>query len=925
MQKTILYTIVFALSLVSQAFCQLVEDVADAAFSTNQIHQIRFEGLQYVDEGSVRSRIHLEAGQSLSPATLSTKVKASVTSLYESGLFDDVTAWYDYSAERLDQLDVVFRVKELPALDSFDIQGNDEIAVEDLDMLIQLIPGRVYNKSQLERDRQSLLAHYRSEGFLLAEVAVRETQVDESSRHVSFVIDEGEKVVVQSIAVKGNSIVPEEDITESMASQVDAWYGGGEFKEEIFEADRDSVLLACRSHGLLDAALTQYEAVYLPDSTFRFYSGRLVKEEQGMPLLLSQLNEAQNQESHVIHILAQKGAAHAKHLYRWKKNVTPTVALPAVTTEEQAVILLNRIVMDAELRQMWIDHLPTQEWKNVQIDSLLNLKKRTRFEERQLTRYTLEETFPALASWDDNHTSSKIQVQIAVNEGRRYYAGSMQFVNNEVINDKILERLMSLDSGDIFDYRLYLNSKKNVMDLYREDGYLFSRIEEQRNFRDSIVDVTFNLIEGLPALVRLVNISGNTRTKDKVIRREIKLFPGDTYRQSLMERSFREIMQLNYFDNIVPDIQPVEGSEQDVDLAFSVVEREAGTGTFSAGMAYSQADGLVGTIGVSIPNCCMGDGQSASLNVEYGADRKNYTLGFSEPWFMDKPITLGGSLNYTWVAGDYEDDDILRYGFTGYTGSRLHWPDDYFSAQLKYSFQVYDQGDNVDNSLILNSGIGSSLGFTVVRDDKDLPMFPTEGSRFVLDVTGTGLGGDFRYIKTDLTLKWWFPLFRLAQESLSLGITNEYGFIVGDAIPYSTLYQMGGVLGYDGLLRGYSSGTVGYRRLGRSYQFFSMELVYPIAPNRFYLLPLFFDAGNVFGERYSPSKHVSTDQPLPWSEWDPSSLKRDFGFGFRVIVPMLGIIGFDFAWPLDKGEDYTGYESTSIGDMQFNFLIGQGF
>jgi outer membrane protein insertion porin family len=418
-----------------------------------------------------------------------------------------------------------------------------------------------------------------------------------------------------------------------------------------------------------------------------------------------------------------------------------------------------------------------------------------------------------------------------------------------------------------------------------------------------------------------VLISGNTKTKDKVIRREVRLFPGDTYRQSLLERSFREIMQLNYFDMVYPDIKVV--GDQEVDLDFKVTEKEAGTGQFSAGLAYSQSDGLVGTLGVSIPNCCMGDGQSASMNVEYGEDKKSYSISFSEPWLLDRPITLGASLSYTWWNVD-DDPDITRYGGSVYVGKRLKWPDDYFYGQVGYSWLMNKQGDNVDQSLIRNTGVESSINFKLVRDDKDLPQFPTDGSRYELAVQWADetLFSDFNFVKTDLTVKWWFPL---VSSKLALALTNEYGIVVGDPIQYRTLYQMGGVLGYDGMMRGYSSGSIGYRRLGRSFQYFGAELQWGIVPNTFYLLPLFFDAGNVFGKRFDPDEKVSKDQPNPLTEWDPSSLKRDVGFGFRVVVPMLGIIGFDFAWPLDPGETYNGLTTSGVGSMEFNFVIGQGF
>jgi outer membrane protein insertion porin family len=922
--------LILVVSLCGVASAQFVEDVANSALETSKIRAVRYEGLLNVDESAVRSRVQLDVGQALTPANLAGKVKASVTSLYESGLFDDVTAWYDYSQERQDELDVVFRFVELPALDTFSIEGNDVVTAEDLQTKISLIPGRVYNRSQLERSRQAILSHYKSEGFLLAEVGVKESPVDEGKMHVTFTVTEGEKVVIQSITVSGNPHVPQDEIVSGMGLELNTWYGSGEFKEEAFEAARDSVLMVCKSKGFLDAALTKYEAQYLPDSSFKFYLGRMVGSSHSLKALNQQLTQDIADQKSAMHLLAGRTYERGSHYFRkFRKGFSPAgqaLPVPVITTEEQALEILNRIITSSELRGQWIDALPDRKWTPA-IDSLLSLKTRNGFEDRRLARLTLEETYPALQTWDSIKTSTLVNINIGIDEGHRYYAGSIHFSGNEILPTPLLKSIVQNDSGSIFDFRAYEATKKNIMDAYREDGYLFARLEERRDFQDSIVHLTFDITEGLPAIIRRVTIKGNTRTKDKVIRREIKLFPGDTYRQSLMERSFRDVFQLNYFDNLTPDIQPVQGSEQDIDLVFHASEKEAGTGTFSAGLAYSARDGLVGTLGLSMPNCCMGDGQRADVNLEYGTDKKNVTLSFSEPWFLDRPTNWGGSVNYTWTKGVQADANIIRYGASTFLGSRLSFPDDYFYGQMDYSFQRYMQGDNIPGSLIVNSGYSSTVGASIIRDDKNLPMFPNDGSRLTASISKAGIGlQDFRYWKSDLSLKWWFPIFEVNHQTLALGITNEYGFIVGDALQYSSLYQMGGALGYQGLLRGYTPGSIGYRRLGRSYQFMSAELTYPLAENRFYLLPLFFDAGNVFGKRYDPSQVVpGKDLPAPTSEWDPSSLKRDFGFGFRVIVPMLGIIGFDFAWPLDPGESFGGYNYTTVGGMQFNFLIGQGF
>jgi len=909
---------------VSIASAQLL-DVSDSFLAENRVRHVRVEGTINMDDRSVLSRVSVRDGQHFPPAVFTEKVQASVAALYESGFFDDVTAWVEYVGTS-GELDLIFRVAELPALDSVMIEGYDEVSEEDLRLKISLVKDQVYSKSQLERDRQNILTHYKSEGYLLAEVGFRETPVSEHTNTVTFIIREGPKVQVESIVITGNDHVPEEDITEKMLTKKLHWWGEGEFKETVFAADRDTVLNAVRHFGFLDAELKDYRAEYLPDSTCGFYLGRVVPKDKKLQLLYAQLNEAIADTANPMHELAGRTFEKSAHYFRNHRTnyskIAQAIPTPVVGDEETAVAILNGIVTYEQLRKEWVRQLPQKRWKNNKIDSLLKLKKRTKYQDQLLVRYTIEETFSALMPYDSVNTSKYVRIHIDVVEGRRYYAGAVHFSGNEVLKDDMLRMAVRLDSGEVFDYYKYEATKKGILDAYREDGYLFAQFDESRSFEsDSVVNLNYHLREGLPAQIHRVLISGNTKTKDKVIRREVRLFPGDTYRQSSLERSFREIMQLNYFDMVYPDIKVV--GDQEVDLDFKVTEKESGTGQFSAGLAYSQSDGLVGTLGVSIPNCCMGDGQSASFNIEYGEDKKSYSVSFSEPWLLDHPITLGASLSYTWWNVD-DDPDITRYGGSVYVGKRLKWPDDYFYGQVGYSWLMNKQGDNVEGSLIRNTGVESAINFKLIRDDKDLPQFPTDGSRYEIGVqwADDAFLSDFSFVKTDFTVKWWFPLF---QNKLTLALTNEYGIIAGDPLQYRTLYQMGGVLGYDGMMRGYSAGSIGYRRLGRSFQYFGAELQWGIVPNTFYLLPLFFDAGNVFGDRFDPDEKVSKNQRNPLSEWDPSSLKRDFGFGFRVVVPMLGIIGFDFAWPLDPGETYNGLTESGVGSMEFNFVIGQGF
>jgi len=919
----------FLLVFVGIAQAQLLDmsEMADSYTAENKVHKVKVEGNQNMDDRSILSRIGIRDGQSYTPTGLTEKVQAAVSSLYESGLFDDVTAWIDYVDDGTD-VDLIFKIKELPALDTAILDGCDEVSEDDLRLKMRLIPGRVYSKSQLERDRQAMLDYYHSEGYLLAEVGYREEPTDENRNQVTFIIREGDKVKIRDIVVLGNDNVPAEDIKEHMLSKIDQWWGGGEFKENVFAADRDTVLNAIRHFGYLDAELTEYYAEYLPDTSCLFYLGRMVPVGDRLNVLYDQLNLAMGDTATPLYKMAGKPTMEVTHYYRNTRSAGThgyvSRPLPQVKDEEDALKALNDIIRYESTRKEWLKIVNGRKWNNPKIDSLLKIKKRNHYQDKLMVRYMIEDMFPALNKYDNIKTSSAVAIHISMIEGRRYYMGNVHFTGNEVLTDQALNYAFRLDSGEVFDQYKYDASRKALLDAYREDGYLFAQYDEERTFQnDSVVNLTYRMREGLPASIHKVHIHGNTKTNEKVIRREVRLYPGDTYRQSLMERSFREIMQLNFFDGVVPDIKVV--GEQEVDLDFAVQEKEAGTGQFSLGVSYSESDGLVGTASVSIPNCCMGDGQAANFSVEYGMDKKSASIGFQEPWLFDKPITLGTNLSYSWWnMEDYDDPNITRYGGNVYLGKRLKWPDDYFYGQIGYGWLMNKQGKNIEDSYVVYTGVESALNFRLVRDDKNLPQFPTDGSRYVLDVQWADgvLASDFEFVKTELTIKWWFPLFR---DRLTIALTNEYGVIFGDQLQYRTLYTMGGVMGYEGMMRGYSSGSIGYRRLGRSYQYLGAELQLGIVPQTFYLLPFFFDAGNVFGDRYNPKTKVPKPERSPLTEWDPTSLKKDIGFGFRVVVPMLGIIGFDFAWPLDVGETYTGLDRSQVGDMEFNFVIGQGF
>jgi outer membrane protein assembly complex protein YaeT len=517
----------------------------------------------------------------------------------------------------------------------------------------------------------------------------------------------------------------------------------------------------------------------------------------------------------------------------------------------------------------------------------------------------------------------RLDLRLSITEGRRYYRGRVSFDGQDVLSERQLMAQTTLDSGAVLNMKKLEAEEQNLSMAYREEGRLFVQINPVKTYRDSVVDVLYMIKEGPPASVGQVIVEGNTKTRDKVIRRELHLFPGDLFRQSLMMRSFREIMQLNFFDNVVPDIRP-SGQDGVVDLVFRVAEKEKGTGTFSAGGAYSQSDGFVGTLGLQIPNV-LGTGRRVDASVEYGTYKKSTRLGLTEPYFLDTPTRVG--VNGFWTHQLDQYDSLYDYISTGFglsLGRRVSWPDDYFTVGTGYGFSINRyQGVNSDKTGMLRTdGLESSLSFTVTRDDKDLPLFPTSGSLFQVSYRRIGgpLGGTFDYHQGSAVAKWWFPTI----DKFVLGLEAQMGILGGSVIQTSSLFRQGGLLGYQGKMRGYDAASLGLNRVGRSYLSATAELRYPVADQLFYLIG-FMDAGNVFGKALrSQVDYAVTSLPNPWEEIDMGNLKRDWGFGFRLNIPMMGILGFDFAWGLDDGEGRDGQSVSNTG-MHPNFTIEQPF
>jgi outer membrane protein insertion porin family len=492
-----------------------------------------------------------------------------------------------------------------------------------------------------------------------------------------------------------------------------------------------------------------------------------------------------------------------------------------------------------------------------------------------------------------DEAKENIFIDITVKEGPLYSFGKVSWEGNEKIKDAGIGKLIVISEGLVYSKERLDKSQEQISNLYSDIGYITASVDPRETpAEDHSVAVHFNILENKPWKVRQVRIEGNTKTKDRVIRRELWIQPGQTFRRSGIERSMRNVQQLNFFGSVEPELRPVQESEE-LDLILKVEEKS--TGTASVGAGFSEQDGLVGTIGLQIPNF-RGNGQQLNFQWEFGTQRETFRIGFTEPWLMNTPTSVSGQLfrDTQRISSDF---DQRRQGALASIGRRLPWPDfsrasvGYRIEQVKFLNFSDEVGVDTRQNATFANNITSSVNFNYTRDSRDLPVFANSGSVFSYtpNVAGGPLGGNTNFHKHDLVSSFYFPMFW----RFALNLKTHLGFVSGyrgTVVPFNEKYTPGGISIFDGtMVRGYpeqSLGPVtgGVISGGNSQMLVNLQITVPIVKQQFYALA-FADAGNSW-------ENIS--------ETSMFDLRRSVGFGFRIMAPVVGIMGFDFAWGIDR-------------------------
>ena len=561
---------------------------------------------------------------------------------------------------------------------------------------------------------------------------------------------------------------------------------------------------------------------------------------------------------------------------------------------------------------------------------------------------------------------NRIAIDLDLSEGNKYYIRDVTWVGNSVYDTEQLQNMFAVKKGDTYDKksmhkRLGIGREENpeemsVKSLYQNQGYLMSQIEPTETIigADSI-DIQVKVFEGKPFTINEVGITGNVRVDDEVIRRELYTRPGELYDRSMLMQTIRMLGSMGHFnpEAIMPDIKPV--SNELVNVNWPLEEQASDQFNIAGGWGSGT---FVGSVGITFNNLSIkntfkpgawrpspqGQNQRLSLSAQTnGTYYKAFSFSFTDPWVGGrKPNSLTLSAHwseqnnayYVWQTSTMH---FRTLGLAVGLGKRLSWPDPYFTLYGELSYERYNLKNW--NSFIMSNGNANLLSMKLVfgRNSVDQPIYPRRGSDFSISVQATlpyslWDGKDYadesmpdaeryqwiEFHKWQLKSQWFQAL--TPNQNLVLMVKAEMGYL-GHYNKHKTSpferFEVGGdgmsgynIYGIDIIsMRGYEDGALDpindYYSI--AYNKYTAELRYPVIlkpSSQIYVLG-FLEGGNAFDS---------------WESFSPFKIKRSAGFGVRLYLPVVGMLGIDWGYGFDAPAGQTDKSGS-----QFHFVMGQQF
>ncbi len=621
-------------------------------------------------------------------------------------------------------------------------------------------------------------------------------------------------------------------------------------------------------------------------------------------------------------------SARGRVILRFNINEGPEVRIGSIQ------FFGNKAFSDSDLRSEMDDtheHVWWKFWQSSKFD-----KKKYADDKKKILDFYKKKGYRDVAMLTDSISYSAdkrdMTIRIFLYEGPQYYVRNITWEGNTVFKTEALNQRLGFQRGDVYDYdkfdkNLHGNEDQtDVASLYLDNGYLTATLEpEETKVGQDSVDILVHVRERNQFRIGQVIIRGNTKTEEKVIRRELRTRPGDFFSRSNIIRSVRQLSVLNYFnpEKIKPDTRFVD--DKTVDVIYDVEEKSSDT--FNMSVGYSGVYGFTGALGLTFNNFALyrplsgGGGQILNFDWEFGegSTYRTFSISFREPWLFDTPTSLGFSLFDTRQNYIYS---LSETGGTVSIGRQFKWPDDYTRGD--WSIRVQQIDNQTANTIYGAVGLTNQYSFTQVlsRNSVNNTLFPSDGSSIALSTELSGppfLPGNAIYTKHNFSVDWYIPLFNGDKFALYLG--SQYGEIFQfkknlNEIPALEFFYMGGT-GIGSILpttqlRGYDDRSIGPRDVygnvlpGTVMEKETAELRFNVSlnPIPIYLLA-FAEAGNVWSS-------VSTT--------DLFDLRRSAGIGARLMINPIGLIGFDYGYGFDNPEGV----GTPSG-WHFHFQFGRGF
>ena len=508
-------------------------------------------------------------------------------------------------------------------------------------------------------------------------------------------------------------------------------------------------------------------------------------------------------------------------------------------------------------------------------------------------------------------SNNKVDLVIRIEEGGLYNINQIQFGPMTVFKPEELMPALSLIAGAPYSAKKVNDDRRAIRSYYGSRGYADARVSaEVKDAGPGLVNIAYRVQEGGRFQVGRVNIQGNTKTKDRVIRQEVPMKPGDPFSSVEVETTQKRLQNLRYFDDVqVTSDSSSRAGYRDLNIAV----REGKTGEINFGAGFSSIDSIVGYINLEQRNFDItnwgnftGGGQRFSAQLKLGSERQDFKVSLTEPWFLGRRLALGGELffqNQLFLSDEYDQQNVGGAIFLRKAVGRRS----YVRAEYRLEQITIDVDNDSSAAFLAEDGdfIRSQLGLSYVYDSRDSIVLPRKGHKVSLGVS-LGIGGDVETytFEAEGSKHWTLPLDLIFNLSGSLATVDTYG---DDDVPIFDRLFLGGQRD----LRGFQFRDLGVRDSlgtdatgealgGKSKGYVSAEITFPIFER-------------VRGATFIDAGYVNEDS---WS-FSPDDLYADAGVGLRLDIPGVGPLALDYAIPVLTPDD----DDDADQGGQFNFYI----